>query len=115
MPDPNEKPIIVGAVDKVVEAALKNPATKEAAPLTALKSLKQIDAVLEVANAKQPSPPSEYIVLIRHPQKKTLHPVMALKEGPGVVAVFENPEIALSQISTVKAAQNNEYYIIPVE
>ena len=58
---------------------------------------------------------SEFIVLIRHPQNKTLHALLTPKKGPGVLAIFESPELASVQIAGVPALQNKEYYIIPVE
>jgi hypothetical protein len=58
---------------------------------------------------------SEFIVLVRHPQNQTLHALLAPKKGAGVLAVFESPELASAQIAGVKALQNKQYYLVPVE
>lgn len=112
-----------------------NPASKDALGLAAAGgkvSPKQPAPVSQplttsddfvIAGEEAPVPPpapkkkdiSEFIVLIRHPQNKTLHALLAPKKGAGVLAVFESPELASVQIAGVNALQNKEYYIIPVE
>ena len=77
-------------------------------------------AVLAEANQKQapavkPRAPTEFVILVRHPEKRTLHAVLNPKAGVGVIAVFETPELASVQASTIPSLQNKEYYIIPVE
>ena len=92
MADPIKPTVAVGAVNQIVSTEI----AKQATPLKA-------------------KVPTEFVVLIRHPEKKTLHALLNPKVGPGALAVFESPELASVQASTIPSLHNKEYYIIPVE
>jgi hypothetical protein len=91
-----------------------NPATKQpAAPDDFVIAGEEVVVAPPPALKKKDT--SEFIVLVRHPQNRTLHALLAPKKGAGVLAVFESPELASVQIAGVNALQNKQYYIIPVE
>jgi len=60
-------------------------------------------------------PPTEYVVLIRHPQKKTVHALLNPRAGEGALAIFESPEQAITQTEGLPALRNKEFFIIPIE
>lgn len=66
---------------------------------------------LVVGGADQEGP---FIIIIQHKTKRTLHPLLDQRRGPGAMAVFNTREAATTAQATYPACKNNWSTILSV-